>query len=250
MKMQTMSMRAIRTAAALCLSLAAAVAQAKGAAEVMLLTGVATATAPGQSARSLHRGDAVNAGETLQVGRNSYLSLAFADGGRVLLRPNTSFEIEAYEYSAAAPTAAPAPAAEPAADATAPTPAASGNRAFFKLLRGGFRAVSGLIGKQEQNAYLVRTTVATIGIRGTDYFAELCSGEECGGPYMPLQADLSEALQVGVEEGAIEVTTSQGVFPVTQGQYGLAAKDGQFFNLPMTPMSQLYEPFPKPEGCE
>jgi len=243
MNLHTITSHPFRFAAALCLSLAALGAHA-AAAEVTLVTGVATAGRGDQAGRSLHRGDAVEAGETIQVGRNSYLNLAFSDGGRVLLRPNTSFEIEAYEAPAAAP--APAPA-----DAPAATPAASagGGKAFFKLLRGGFRAVSGLIGKQDKQAYLVRTPVATIGIRGTDYMAELCSGAECAGPYMPIEADLSEALQVGVNEGAIEVTTSQGVFPVAQGQYGLAAKDGQFFLLPLTPMSYLYNPMPEPGSC-
>lgn len=244
MNIQTITSRPIRLAAALCLSLAAVGAHA-AAAEVTLVTGVATAGTGEQPGRSLHRGDAVEAGETIQVGRNSYLNLAFADGGRVLLRPNTTFEIEAYEL----PSAAPAPA--PAADAPAATPSAApgGGKAFFKLLRGGFRAVSGLIGKQDKQAYLVRTPVATIGIRGTDYMAEVCSGAECAGPYMPVEADLSEAVQVGVNEGSIEVTTSRGVFPVEQGQYGLAAKDGQFFLLPLTPMSYLYNPMPEPGSC-
>lgn len=230
------------------LGLGATSAQAAAAATVNLVTGVAKA-----GDRSLHKGDAINAGETITVGNNSYLSLAFADGGRVLLRPNTTFEVEAYDYpatpSAAAPTAeAPSDAGSAVTAEAAPAPGSG--KAFFKLVRGGFRAISGLIGKKDHQEYLVRTTVATIGIRGTDYVAEICSGQDCAGPYLEVDGDLSEALQVGVNEGAIAVTNEQGVFPVDHGQFGLATKDGKFFVLPLMPMSFLMNPIPDPESCQ
>jgi len=245
----------VRLAAVLVLGLACGAAQA-AAAKVMLITGVATATPPGGKARSLHRGDAVEPGESLEVGNNSYLSLSFADGGRVLLRPNTVFEVEAYDYpppaAAAAPVAAPAaeaPAAAPAVTEAAPKPGSG--KAFFKLVRGGFRAISGLIGKQDKQEYLIRTSVATIGIRGTDYVAEKCSGDQCAGPYQQVDGDLSDALQVGVNEGSIEVTTPDGTaHPVEQGQFGIATRDGKFFALPLTPMSYLLNPLPDPDSCQ
>lgn len=241
--------RALPLMLAVLLGSGATGAQAAAAAQVNLVTGVAKA-----GDRSLHKGDAVNAGETITVGNNSYLSLAFADGGRVLLRPNTTFEVEAYDYPASATSAA-VPATAPSADAASPVtaetaPAPGSGKAFFKLVRGGFRAISGLIGKQDRQEYLVRTTVATIGIRGTDYVAEICSGQDCAGPYLEVEGDLSEALQVGVNEGAIAVTNEQGEFPVEQGQFGLATRDGQFFVLPLMPMSFLMNPIPDPESCQ
>jgi hypothetical protein len=234
-------------AASLCLlSLGA---DAAGAAEVSLVTGVAEAAATGQAPRSLGRGDAVNAGEVISTRANSYISLAFADGSRVLLRPNTSFEIEAFDYPAAATAPVTPAAGAPAVAAPAAAPPGA-TRAFFRLARGGFRAISGLIGKRDRQEYLVRTTVATIGIRGTDYIAELCSGDQCLVPGASLNADFSEALQVGVNEGSIDVTTPRGVYPVEQGQYGVAAKDGQFFLLPGSPMSFMLNPLPSPEACQ
>lgn len=236
-----------RLLAALVLCLAAGSAQA-AAAKVLLVTGVATASSAGGGTRNLSKGDSVDAGEALTVGKNSYLNLGFADGGRVLLRPNTQFEVEAYDYPA---TPAPAPATAPGATEEAPAPAAGSGKAFFKLVKGGFRAISGLIGKKDKQDYLVRTTVATIGIRGTDYVAEICNGEECAGPYLKVDGDLSEALQVGVNEGGIEVTTPDGTpHPVEMGQFGLATKDGKFFLLPLTPQSYLYNPVASPESCQ
>ena len=49
--------------------------------------------------------------------------------------------------------------------------AGSEDRSFFSLLKGGFRTVTGLIGKLRREQYRIDTAVATIGIRGTDYGA-------------------------------------------------------------------------------
>jgi hypothetical protein len=50
---------------------------------------------------------------------------------------------------------------------------------LMQMVRGGFRAVTGLISKSSPNAARVQTNTATIGIRGTDFDARLCTGE-CG----------------------------------------------------------------------
>lgn len=160
---------------------------AVAAGQVMMLTGRATATDPGASSvRELARGDAVHAGEIISSGVNSYLNLKFSDGSFILLRPGTRFVIEEFvDTTAPAPTTIqpqatpppvavqPAPARQPAAPLAGPA-SPTQSRAFFRLLKGGFRAVSGLIGKADQNEYRVSTPVATIGIRGTDYIVVVC----------------------------------------------------------------------------
>lgn len=42
---------------------------------------------------------------------------------------------------------------------------------FIELLKGGFRTITGSIAKDAPNRYLVKTPVATIGVRGTHYWA-------------------------------------------------------------------------------
>jgi hypothetical protein len=79
-----------------------AAAAAVVAARVVLVTGSVTATAEG-GARTLAAGDAVYEGQTVNVGPNSYANLRFADGGRVLLRPNTEFAVESFRYSGPEP---------------------------------------------------------------------------------------------------------------------------------------------------
>src|SRR3546814_15472343 len=58
------------------------------------------------------------------------------------------------------------------AAATAPVPSSPSKSGFFRLLKGGFRAVSGLIGRVDHEEYRVSTPVATIGLRGTEYRSE------------------------------------------------------------------------------
>lgn len=156
-------------------------------AEVMMLTGKGTAGNTAGTVRALAKGQPVYPGELISTGTNSYLNLRFKDGGYILLRPNSRFQIEAFTYDGpevplpadaakakAAPSVEATPAAPAAPVAAAPKTAPAGSRAFFKLLRGGFRAVSGLIGKGNSNEYRVASPVATIGIRGTDYETFLC----------------------------------------------------------------------------
>ena len=50
---------------------------------------------------------------------------------------------------------------------------------MFRLVRGGFRTVTGQIGKVDHDRYSVVTTQATIGIRGTHYVLQDCVADEC-----------------------------------------------------------------------
>lgn len=235
-------------------------AAAESAAEVVLVTGRVTAQGAA-GARSLSSGDAVNAGDTLSVGPNSYANLRFADGGRVLLRPNTEFTVEAYTYKAA-------PLATPGA---APAPAAGSGQAFFRLVRGGFRAISGLIGKVDPQSYRVTTPVATIGIRGTDYEVQTCTddcpedddlkkaGDE---PVLVASSDLagvqlaqaggdrSGGVLVATNEGTIVMQTGRGEFMVKVGEVAYALANGQVFMLPVVPDALLLNPTPSPEKCQ
>jgi hypothetical protein len=50
----------------------------------------------------------------------------------------------------------------------------------LRLLKGGFRTVTGMIGKRgNADAYKLRAAAATIGIRGTDFTSRLCITKEC-----------------------------------------------------------------------
>src|SRR5262249_54153419 len=106
------------------------------------------------------------------------VNLKFSDGGYTLLRPNSRFHIEDYAYSGPSqtPSAVPAPgaSARPAPAPAAPEAGGGAGRAFFSLLKGGLRAVTGLVGKINHDDFRMTTPVATIGIRGTDILVIDC----------------------------------------------------------------------------
>ncbi|MGH8372830.1 MAG: FecR family protein [Gammaproteobacteria bacterium] len=201
---------------------------------ITLVTGHATAAAPSGQIRDLFHGGKVYAGETLITANSSYMNVEFSDGGRVLLRPESRFVIERYQYNTAA---ANAPATNNAQT--------EHESAFFRLLKGGFRAVSGLIGHVRRQDYAVQTPVATIGIRGTDYEVRYCAGD-CG----DIQPAPHDGLYTGVESGGIVVTNQSGQILLSQGQYSLVpAGGGTPVPLPLRPPALGKKPLPDPRTC-
>ena len=123
--------------------------------EVTFARGVVTAQIDGERPRLIGKGVGVHNGETLNTGGRAFALLQFNDGTRMTLRPNTTFKIEKLDTS-------------------------EGNEnALMSLIRGGFRALTGFISKKSPNAFRISTSVATIGIRGTEFDARLCDGPEC-----------------------------------------------------------------------
>ncbi|WP_028007911.1 FecR family protein [Solimonas flava] len=243
---------------------------APAAGEIVLLTGHGTALSPDSGrVRDLAKGDKVYAGDVLNAGPNSYINVRFSDGAFVLLRPNSRLAIEAYAYAGPAPDAAtkpdtppaaatPAPAAaQPATPATtAPPPSGGLQRAFLRLLKGGLRTVSGLIGKADPEEYRVTTPVATIGIRGTDYYAYLCDLACASDPIIVQSLELLHLEQGmalgatlnGVLAGSIAVTNAAGHTEILgSGQYLLTLNDGRQIRLPEEPRFLRVTPFPNPQ---
>ena len=140
---------------------ATASASTAAAGTATLVTGHVSAASPSGEIRDIVKGGPVYQGEVIITASSSYVNIAFSDGGRVLLRPESRFSIERYQYAGHR---------HPGRRADQP---ARQESAFFRLLKGGFRAVSGLIGHTRREDYAVQTPVATIGIRGTDYEVRL-----------------------------------------------------------------------------
>ena len=107
----------------------------------------------------LVKGTTVEAGDVVVTGIDGRVQLLMDDGDRMALQPNTRLRIDEF--------------AEPQSSAQPET-----GRAFYSLLRGGFRALTRSLGTRSEPSYQVRTPVATIGIRGTDYSLDF----EEGGP--------------------------------------------------------------------
>jgi hypothetical protein len=193
---------------------AATTAGPEVAGSVALAQGSVTDTAKDGSSRALKDGDSVYPGDSFVLGPDSYLDLDLEDTGRILLRPNTTFQIASYHYEADAHAAnGPTDAnGQPLIKPQQP------ENAFFKLVKGGLRAIDGVIGKSEPQNYGVETPVATIGVRGTAFDARYC-GDDCTD-----EADTSGAPQNGlytsVSEGSIGVKNDGGETVQPAGKSG------------------------------
>ncbi len=153
------------------------------AAKVVMAKGSATATDRFGNNRSLARRSVVYVGDTLRTDEDSLLQLRFTDKAVMTLRENTEFFIEQYV----------------AGDDE------KGGAAIMKLLSGGFRTITGSIGKGKSDDYTVSSKAASIGIRGTHYEA--------------VQTD-NDKLVLAVWKGGIRVTNSAGTIELgTDRQY-------------------------------
>lgn len=139
--------------AVFCLGCGAVQAQ-EAAGKVDRAQGLVTAQQPGAAARLLEGNDALREGDTITTTEHSYAVLSLADGSRLTLRPATTFVIERFSQEAGRESA------------------------FFRLLKGGLRALTGLIGKRKPEAVRFNTATATIGVRGTAFDARIC-GADC-----------------------------------------------------------------------
>jgi hypothetical protein len=115
--------------------------------EVVHVSGTLSVTRPDGAMMVLGQKSEVNPGDVLWTQKDSYAQINFSDGSSLTMRPLTQIKLDAYSYVQDKPEA---------------------DNAFFRLLKGGMRTVTGLIGKRgNQNAYRIGTSTATIGIRGS-----------------------------------------------------------------------------------
>src|SRR3990172_1322936 len=130
----------------------------QGAAYVSNLSGPLFAVKSDGSRRVLSTQSVVSSGDMLITEDKTYARVRFSDTSEVTLRPSTQFQIENYAFERAAPEK---------------------DNSAFRLLKGAFRTVTGLIGKRGNlDAYKVSTATATIGIRGTVFGVTVCLAAE------------------------------------------------------------------------
>ena len=133
----------------------AGAAQAADVGRVLLAAGDTVAVRGNQTVK-LTFGTAVQDKDVLRTGPASNLQVRFTDESIVSMKESSELRIDDFQF----------------------TGKEDGNeRAFFRLVKGGLRTVTGLIGRANHKNYQMSTTTATIGIRGTDYAATLCQGD-------------------------------------------------------------------------
>lgn len=143
----------------------------------------------------------VQEGDTLTTEQGTYARVKFRDGAEVVMRPGTELKIDKYQFAEAKPES---------------------DGMLISMLKGGLRAISGLIGKRSREKVGFSTATATIGIRGTHFGMLLCQND-CGGVATPSGQPPANGLHVDVSSGAVLVSNANGGVMLTQGQFGFVA---------------------------
>jgi len=176
-------------------------AWAATAGEVTHLSGTLSVKKPDGTTKLLSIKSQVQEGDLITTEAETYARVKFADGGEVVLRPGSQLKVESYAYQADKPES---------------------DNMVLSMLKGGLRAVTGLIGKRNRDKVNVQTATATIGIRGTHFGALLCQGD-CGGIPTVTGQPPPNGLHVDVADGAIVLRNAAGQQLVNTGQFGFVA---------------------------
>lgn len=166
---------------------------------------------------ALGKNDRLAVGDTIITGSTGRAQLLLNDNTKIALRPESQFQIEVYSYSEKA-------------ESTQLAIAKPETR--FELLKGGFRSITGAASKTHPAGFSIKTPVAVIGIRGTDFVGRLCdNASDCG-------TNLPTGLYLGVNDGVIYTKVDGQEYDVYDDQFGFV--DGNSFSrLPDLPTGVL-----------
>lgn len=201
-------------------------ALADEAAALVFFSGSPLLTAENGTVRPLRKGDSIASGETIDT-VDGRVQLRFRDGASMSLQPGTQFRVDSYRYSGNG------------------AQAAAGDGVVMSLIKGTLRTVSGWLGKQDRKQYRIGTTVATIGIRGTEFGASMDGSGLTVTTYVGMVEVCSEVGCVDVAPAETVWVRSPGVRPeLRSGAEGRSFKAEAV--LPETPVNREVTPVQQP----
>lgn len=171
---------------------------AEEAGKITHLAGLLSATRTDGQKKLLGVDSTVSKGDLLTTEKDTYARIKFFDGSEMVLRPNSQLQIDDFRFNQADPEK---------------------NNMVLSMLKGGLRAITGLIGKRNPDSVRFGTPTSTIGIRGTHFGALFCQGD-CGGLQAAGGGALPDGLHVDVVDGAIAVSNRAGEVVFNAGQFG------------------------------
>ena len=139
-----------------CALAAAPLLAAAAAGHFTFVTGDVTLQKASGQKSTPERGSSVDAGDQIVTGASGMAQLTMVDQARLSLRPSTTFSIEAY-----------------------PEKPDSGGGAILNLLRGTLRTFTGLLASTNRDKFVMKTRVATVGIRGSGNILYACDPGQC-----------------------------------------------------------------------
>lgn len=115
--------------------------------QFQFVSGDVRIVAPDGRERPAKKGGEISEGESVVSGSGSTAQLRMTDGGILAIRQESRVRIDEYRFNGQED---------------------GSERSFFSLVKGGFRSITGTVGKLNKENYRIKTPAATIGIRGTD----------------------------------------------------------------------------------
>ena len=170
----------------LCFSSSSFAQSSEAVATVTAVKGSATVERLNGQIIRLQAGENIFTGDTVSTNWRSTVNIEFTDGTLTTVGKSTDFVIKQFDWQ---------------------KNSATSNKAVFRLLKGAFYTVTGAITKAVSPDYTVETPLATIGIRGTEFW----------GGFMD-----DKILDVLLLSGhnAVEITSVDGVVLLTEPGQG------------------------------
>lgn len=194
-------------------------ALAQTAGVIQFAAGDVKVVAPGGAERQARKGVPVNVGDTLTTPAGGLAQVKMGDGAIVVVQPESRLTVAEFHYAGVE----------------------DGNeKVRYRLEHGGFRAVTGAIGRTHKKNYLIETPIAHMGVRGTDHESY----------YFPATGPVTaDGVKPGafnkVNTGRTYLRTQAGEVEIEPNQVGFVASAGEvptilpsvpgFFNRSVAP---------------
>jgi len=139
--------------------------------------------------RKLVKGTPVFLGDKVITGEDGYVRLNMIDDAVLDLRCFSIMVIEEYALNT------------------------SSRRSILNLLQGSLKKVTGQIGKMTEDVYELKTPVASVGVRGTEYALRVFQSKGCGGTI-----DADDGFYLEVIKGLVDVHNEAGREVIAKGE--------------------------------
>lgn len=134
-----------------------------------------------RESRKLYKDSVVYIGDKVITGEDGFVRLQMVDEAILDLRCFSIMVIEDYAINP------------------------SNRRSILNLLQGSLKKITGKIGEMSEDVYELKTPVASIGVRGTEYALRVFQSKGCGGT-----VDTDDGLYVEVIKGLVDVHNQSG----------------------------------------
>ncbi|MBI3479378.1 MAG: FecR domain-containing protein [Nitrosomonadales bacterium] len=187
-----------------CLMLLSQTAYAGVAGNVQFVNGNAQVTNASGQSHVLQKGDVIHESDTVTTAKGASAQIKMRDGGFIVIRPESQLKFDSFVFSGEED---------------------GSERSFFSLLKGGMRAITGLIGQKNKSNYRIATSTSTIGIRGTDHETFVVT------PGSALAALAPVGTYNKVNLGETTMTTEKGTISILPNQMGFVGAMDQMPQL-------------------